>query len=155
MRDLPGYSGHLSEIRPRKSPVQHSLAAYTVEEISRRGKPFAFVMLMQALEDGEPFVTYGAIKTELEQQLRIPTIFPVQIGAVAGALMDDILREDPRAPLINVIICRRDGIPGRGVAGYLAARYRDPALRNWAEVPRKRKLALVERERQKILLYSR
>ena len=130
------------------------MPSYTVQEIASKGSPHAFAMLLRSMDSGEPFVTYGAIKAELEQQLQIPSIFTVQIGAVAGSMMDAILRLDPKAPLINVLICRPDGIPGRGAGGYLATRYRDPSLRDWENVPRHRKLALVERERRKILAYS-
>ena len=130
------------------------MSSYTVREVATKGSPHAFAMLLRAIDSGEPFVTYGAIKAELEQQLQIPSIFTVQIGAVAGTMMDAILREDPKAPLINVLICRPDGIPGRGAGGYLATRYRDPSLRAWENVPRDRKFALVERERREILAYS-
>lgn len=129
------------------------MANYTVADLAKRGRPHAFAMLLRALDNGEPFITYGAIKAELEHQLRIPSIFTVQIGAVAGALMDTILHEDPKAPLINVLICHPDGIPGNGAGSYLAERYRDTSLRDWARVTRKRKLDLVERERRKILTY--
>lgn len=129
------------------------MPSYTVQEMAANGSPYALAMLLRALDNGEPFVTYGAIKAELEHQLKIPSIFTVQIGAVAGVLMDAILQVDPKAPLINVLICHSDGIPGRGAASYLATRYRDSAIRNWAEVPRRRKLELVERERRKILEY--
>lgn len=129
------------------------MSNYTVQEVASKGSRHAYAMLLRAIDRGEPFVTYGAIKAELEKQLQIPAIFTVQIGAVAGTMMDAILREDPKAPLINVLICRPDGIPGRGAGAYLAARYRDPSLRTWEKVARERKFALVERERRAIRAY--
>lgn len=129
------------------------MPSYTVNELASNGSPHALAMLLHALDSGEPFVTYGAIKAQLEHQLQIPSIFTIQIGAVAGAMMDAILGAEPKAPLINVLICRPDGIPGSGAGSYLASRYRDPSLRDWDKVPRERKLALVGRERQKILAY--
>ena len=129
------------------------MPSYTVQDIAARGSRHAFAMLLHAIDSGEPFITYGAIKAELEHQLQISSIFTVQIGAVAGEMMNTILREDRTAPLINVLICHSDGIPGRGAGGYLATRYRDPSLLDWRTVPRQRKLDLVERERRKILAY--
>jgi len=129
------------------------LSSYTKEDLCERGTPFAMAMLLRAITEGEPFVTYGAIKAELEQQLDIDSIFTIHIGAVAGALMNDIMEQDPKAPLINVIIARPDGIPGRGASGYLANRYKDASLRDWENVSRKKKLEVVERERNKIFEY--
>lgn len=129
------------------------MSNYTVEEICRKGSPYALSMVLRAVGSGEPFVRYKDIKAELEQRLGIKSIFTVQIGAVAGAMMDDILSADPKAPLINVLICRGDRIPGRGAGGYLARRYGEPALSDWALVPLKRKREIVEQERQKVLAY--
>jgi len=112
-------------------------------------------MLIRALRSGEPFVTYGAIKTELEYQLNIASIFTIQIGSVAGTLMNDILGIDPNAPLLNVLITRSNGIPSKGAAGYLADRYRDERLRDWDSIKRVEKLEIVERERRKIFSYPR
>lgn len=130
-----------------------SMSSYTVEQICDQGKPFAMEMLLRALRSGEPFVRYGAIKDELQYQLGIPRIFPTQIGAVAGTLMNDILEEDPKAPLLNVLVTRSNGIPGIGAANYLANRYRDERLRQWERIKNKEKLAIVERERKKIFAY--
>ncbi len=130
------------------------MSTYTIESLCEQGKPFAMAMLLRAIRSGEPFVTYGAIKTELEHQLKIPSIFTVQIGSVAGTLMNDILAEDAKAPLLNVMIARPNGIPSSGVAGYLADRYRDNTLRNWKSVPREEKISIVERERKKIFSYA-
>lgn len=129
------------------------MSSYTVEHVATNGSPFAFAMLLQALDSGESFVTYGSIKSELERQLSIPAIFTPQMGAVAGHMMDALLTKDPKAPLINVLICRPDGVPGRGAASYLASRYRDDSLLDWASVPKTRKLEIVERERRRILAY--
>lgn len=129
------------------------MSTYTVEDISAKGSPYALAMLLQALNSKESYLTYKAIKAELELQLQIASIFTVQIGKVAGRMMDDILSIDPEAPLINVLICRANGIPGKGAGGYLAQRYKDPSLKDWDKVPEKRRLELVAQERQKILAY--
>lgn len=125
---------------------------YTIEHLRDQGKPFAMAMLLRALHTGEPFVTYGAIKAELQYQLDIESIFTIHIGSVAGGLMDDILGQDPKAPLLNVMVARPNGIPSRGAANYLADRYRRQRLRDWASIPKAEKIALVERERKKYLL---
>jgi hypothetical protein len=129
------------------------MSTYTVEQLCDQGKPFAMAMLLRALRSGEPFVTYGAIKDELQHQLGIKTIFPTQIGSVAGTLMNDILEKGPKAPLLNVLVTRSNGIPGIGAANYLANRYRDERLRSWDKINNKEKLAIVERERKKIFAY--
>lgn len=98
-------------------------------------------------------MTYGAIKVELEYQLDIESIFTVQIGSVAGTLINDILSADPNAPLLNVLIARPSGIPSIGAAGYLADRYGDERLRAWDSIDKEQKLEIVERERKKIFAY--
>lgn len=128
---------------------------YTIQKLSDEGPPYAMALLLRSLGSGEPFVTYGAIRDELQYQWGIEQIFSTQIGNVAGSLMDKILDVDPKAPLINVLITRADGIPGVGVGSYIARRYRSPRLRNWKDVPRSRKLEIIEREREKVFAYTR
>lgn len=127
---------------------------YTIEQLCEDGPQFAMAMLLLCLKSGEPFVTYGAIRDELEYQLNIETIFPTQIGYVAGSLMNKILEIDPKAPLINALITRPTGLPGEGVGGYFADRYKNRNYRNWKTVSPKKKGALVDRERSKILRYQ-
>jgi len=131
------------------------MPAYTVEELRKNGPPFAMAMLLKSINHGESFVTYGDIRRELEYQLNIQKIFPTQIGEVAGSLMDQILTVDPDAPLINVLITRGSGIPGKGVGGYLARRYRSPRLKKWDKILKKEKLQIVDRERKEIFLYEK
>ena len=130
------------------------MPTYTLEQLSDDGPQFAMAMLIECINIGEPFVTYGDIRTELEHQLNIDKIFPAQIGYVLGALMDRILEIDPKAPLINVLITRRNGIPGVGVGKYLAKRYNNKKLRNWKNVSSNKKKEIIERERKKIFNYS-
>ncbi|MDR7925813.1 hypothetical protein RIE95_02180 [Acidithiobacillus thiooxidans] len=131
------------------------MATYTLKQLSRDGPQYAMAMLLQCLNAGEPFVTYGAIGDELQHQLKVGKIFPTQIGYVAGSLMDRILEIEPDAPLINVLITRPDGIPGVGAGEYLAYRYRERRYRNWKNVPTKEKLEVVAREREKIFNYRK
>jgi hypothetical protein len=130
------------------------MGTYTLEQLREDGPQFAMAMLLRCLDSGEPFVTYGAIRDELEFQLRIDKIFPTQIGHVAGSLMDRILGVDPKAPLINALITRPDGLPGVGIAGYFANRYNSKRLLNWDRVPAREKRELVNSERNKVLRYS-
>lgn len=130
------------------------MANYTVEQLCEEGPPFAMAMLLGCLKSGEPFVTYGAIRDELQYQLGIETIFPTQIGYVAGSLMNKILELDPQAPLLNVLITRPTGLPGEGVGNYFADRYKTESYRNWNEVSLKKKRELVDEERSKILRYK-
>lgn len=131
------------------------MATYTLEQLGNDGPQFAMAMLLRCLSTGEPFITYGAIGDELEYQLNIKTIFPTQIGHVAGSLMNRILEIDPNAPLINVLITRPDGIPGVGVGGYLADRYNNKRYRKWKELKTSEKLEVVEREREKVFRYGK
>jgi len=130
------------------------MPAYTVEELRKDGPPFAMAMLLKSIDHGESFVTYGDIRRELEYQLNIQRIFPTQIGEVAGSLMDQILALDPDAPLINVLITRGSGIPGKGAGGYLAKRYRSARLKDWDKISNQEKLQIVDRERKKVFLYK-
>lgn len=131
------------------------MPTYTVEELSIEGPQFAMAMLLECIKKGEPFLTYGDIGAELEFQMDIEKIFTVQIGHVAGTLMNQILEIDPKAPLINVLIARSNGIPSIGVAGYIARRYKNNKLLDWDNVTRKKKIEIVERERKLIFNYPK
>jgi len=130
------------------------MSTYTIEDLCAEGPPIAMAMLLACLRRGEPFVTYGEIRAALEEKLGVDTIFPTQIGHVAGTLMDMILEQDPGAPLINVLITRANGIPGKGAGRYLAQRYPRQALRNWDAISSARKRLVVERERRLIQRYG-
>jgi len=130
------------------------MTSYTVEELCEKGPPFAMAILLDCLKDNnESFVTYGRIRDELQYQLKINTIFPTQIGYVAGSLMRKILTVDPKAPLINALITRPTGIPGVGVGGFFADRYGVKRYRKWSTLSSKKKKELVDGERAKILRY--
>lgn len=131
------------------------MATYTIEQLCNDGPQFAMAMLLRCLSAGEPFITYGAIGDELEYQLNLKTIFPTQIGHVAGSLMNRILEIDPNAPLINVLITRPDGIPSVGVGGYLAERYNNKRYKKWNEIENSKRLEVVERERAKVFRYGK
>jgi hypothetical protein len=129
------------------------MGAYKIEDLEEKGPKYAMALLLNCLKEGQPFVTYGSIRDELQYQLKIEHIFSVHIGHVAGALMNAIIEIYPNAPLINVLITNPEGIPGKGAGEYLADRYNDNSCKHWKTVSRTRKLALVERERRKILSY--
>lgn len=131
-----------------------SQKSHTIEEIIGTGAPIALRMLIEAIHKGEPFVTYGDIAAEIHAKLGGKKIFSTRIGAVAGSMMDQILDHDPKAPLINALITRPDGLPGDGVSGYLAERYRQPGLKKWKTVSKSKKLKIVERERKKVRRYT-
>lgn len=114
------------------------MSSYTFEELGEKGPPVAMAMLLDCLKGGEPFVTYGAIREELEYQLNIKTIFSTHIGHVAGTLMNKILKVDERAPLINALITRPNGKPGVGVGNYFANRYKNNAYRKWDKISEKK-----------------
>lgn len=130
------------------------MPTYTLEQLRNEGPQFAMVMLLQCIKNGEPFVTYGDIRSELEYQLKIKTIFSTRIGHVAGTLMNQILEIEPKAPLINVLVTRPHGIPGSGVGDYLAERYKNNSLRDWDNVPLNDKKRIIQKEREKIFKYK-
>lgn len=129
------------------------MVSYTVEKLRNDGPQYAMALLLNALESGEPFVTYGSIKSELERQWDVEAIFPTQIGHVAGSLMNQILETDEDAPLINVLITRGNGIPGTGVSDYLYDRYGKRKYKKFDSLPRDEQVAVVERERKLVFNY--
>ncbi len=131
------------------------MPSYTVQQLEDDGPQFAMALLLKCLDQGEPFVTYGAIRDELEYQLEIENIFSIQIGHVAGSLMDQILELDSKAPLINALITHADGLPGKGVGNYFANRYGVEAYRDWDALDREEKRDLVKKERNKVLRYPK
>lgn len=131
------------------------MSSYTIQQLEDDGPQYAMALLLGSLQEGEPFVTYGAIRDELEYQLGIDNIFSVHIGHVAGSLMDHVLEIDPKAPLINVLITHPDGIPGKGVGNYFADRYGIEAYRSWDRLAKNKKRELIEKEREKIFRYKK
>ena len=130
------------------------MVTYTIEQLRDDGPQYAMALLLEALENGEPFVTYSAIKRELEYQWDVDTIFPTQIGHVAGSLMDQILLIDESAPLINALITRGNGIPGKGISGYLYKRYGKKKYKDWNSLPKDKKVEVIEHERELVFNYS-
>ncbi len=126
---------------------------YTLEQLRKDGPQYAMAMLLDCLKAGETFVTYNTIRDELQYQLKINTIFPTQIGNVAGSLMNQILNVDPQAPLINSMITSSTGIPGKGVGDYFSNRYNEESYRKWDQVSLKKKRELLDDEYKKILRY--
>lgn len=130
------------------------MSTYTVNRLARRGARHALALLLQHIRDGEePFVTYGAIARLLEAKLKIPRVFPTHIGSVAGTMMDLIEEEDSAAPLINALVTRPSGIPGKGFGGYYNRRIRRDGERNWDKLPRGRKLEVVAGIRAEVRRY--
>lgn len=130
------------------------MSTYTVDRLARRGARHALALLLQHIRAGEePFVTYGAIARLLEAKLRIPRVFPTHIGSVAGTMMDLIEEEDPQAPLINALVTRPNGIPGKGFGGYYNRRIRRDGERTWDKLPRGRKLEVVAEVRAEVRRY--
>ncbi|WP_287156691.1 hypothetical protein [Euryhalocaulis sp.] len=82
-------------------------------------------------------------------------MFPTHIGAVAGKLMDQIENVDEDAPLINALITRSNGIPGRGFGGYYDRLWRPSGGRYWENATRKQKLEIVEEIRAEVRQYRR
>ena len=72
----------------------------------------------------ETTLTYGRAKGRLETECGFSTILFEKMGRVAGAMQDKIHELDSSAPLLNVLLVRKDtGLPGEGLCGYLAERF--------------------------------
>ena len=102
-------------------------------------------------------LTYQEAKQRLEQEQDFDTIFTTEIGVVAGTAMDNILEGEPSAPLLNVLLVRKDtGLPGRGAAGYLARRFPDEPWLNNGEDPSKhqRWMDVVDRAARAVYAYT-
>lgn len=130
------------------------MSSYTVERLRQDGPKFAFALLVQHVASGEePFVTYGSIARHLEERLGIARVFPTHIGAVAGAMMDLVLEQDPNAPLINGLITRPNGIPGRGFGGYYDQEIRRANGRSWEKLGKERRIEELEKVRVSVRRY--
>jgi len=112
-------------------------------------------MLIECIESGGAFITYGSIAAELEQQFEIPKIAPIHIGHVAGNMMNRLLDVAPDAPLINALVTRPGGLPGNGAGQYLADRYKKKKYSDWDSLPKREKIAVIDTERQKIFRYKK
>jgi len=130
------------------------MANYTIEELCDVGSIYCFKMLLDCVKSGKPFVTYGNIGDYIESKTKIGTIFSIHPGYVAGAMMDEILEYDENAPLLNALVTNKDGMPGRGVSGYIEARYPRETTGVWMSLSKSKKLALVEVIRKKVRNYK-
>jgi hypothetical protein len=131
------------------------MSNYTLDYLSKNGSKYAMQMLLECIKSGEPFVTYGAIKEQLQYQLGIDSIFSTHIGYVAGELMNNVLEMDLNAPLINLLVTRSNGVPSIGAASYLKRKYKNNKFDTWNSFPISDKLLVVEKEREKIIRYKK
>jgi hypothetical protein len=99
------------------------LPSYTIEELTTVGLAPAMEFLIAVAQQGG-VATYGQLAKHLEVRLKKAVIFPLQIGSVAGELMNIIQRVVPDAPLINLLVVNaQTDQPGDGATGYLRARF--------------------------------
>lgn len=84
-------------------------------------------LIAVALDGSE--ITYGDVKTKLEDGAGFSTIFETRIGFVAGSLMHKIQDRIPNAPLINVLVVNQaDRQPSKGAGEFMAERFGEPRL---------------------------
>ena len=127
---------------------------YTIPQLERVGAPIALSMLIDCINNGRDFVRYGSIAEALEHQMKVDNVFPTQIGRVAGYLMDQILLHYPKAPLINAMITRSDGVPSKGIGSYFYARYKKQKFQLWDTLPRAEKIELMTTVRRDIFSWK-
>lgn len=74
-------------------------------------------------------MTYGELARKLENEAGFSKIFTPRIGGVAGWLMGEILKADPEAPLINVLVVNQeDRQPSKGAGSFMAKRFDEQRL---------------------------
>jgi hypothetical protein len=94
---------------------------------SNRGQQFTLGYLLTVVA-ANTTITYGEIADRLWADLSVDgKVFPTHIGSVVGTLMEGILKVDPSAPLINVLVVnQRTMQPSEGADGFLRRRFRLP-----------------------------
>lgn len=92
-------------------------------------KPLMRWLVATALDNS--FLTYGEAMLRLEQEVGFEKIARAgRTGFTAGTMVDNLLRIDPNAPLLNVLLVEQaTELPSDGAGGYLAARFREPLLK--------------------------
>jgi hypothetical protein len=77
------------------------------------------------------FLTYGEAKRRLEQEVGFERIARAgRTGLTAGTMVDNLLRVDPKAPLLNVLLVEQaTELPSDGAGSYLATRFQEPLLK--------------------------
>ncbi len=97
-------------------------------------KPLARWLISAAHEETK--LTYGNVQNRLETQCHFGNIGrPTRTGVVAGAMQNEILNFNPKAPLLNVLLVRQDTERlGAGVREYLARRFPEGNLEDWNNI---------------------
>ncbi|MEJ8563209.1 hypothetical protein QTO30_19670 [Yoonia sp. GPGPB17] len=127
---------------------------YSVDQLASDGARYALGLLLQRVTEGdEPFVTYKEIVDLLQSPLKIPIIFPIHIGAVAGQLMSDVHAIDPQAPLINALVTRADGLPDKGFGSFYNPARTKVTDRTWEQLARKERLSVLAEIRASVRRY--
>jgi hypothetical protein len=77
------------------------------------------------------FLTYGEAKHRLERELGFDRIARAgRTGLTAGTMVNNLLRIDSNAPLLNVLLVEQaTELPSDGAGGYLAKRFQEPLLK--------------------------
>ena len=97
------------------SPTNTNFSTVAVEPITRW-------LISAALN--RRTITYGEAKVRLEKEIGFTKIFPTRMGHPAGMAMKRIADRFPAAPLLNVLLVRKeDGMPGDGAGFFLANRF--------------------------------
>ncbi|EME67986.1 hypothetical protein H261_20754 [Paramagnetospirillum caucaseum] len=97
------------------SPTNANFSKFAVEPITRW-------LISAALN--RRTITYGEAKVRLEEEFGFTKIFPTRMGHPAGMAMEQIAAKFPTAPLLNVLLVRKeDGMPGDGAGSFLATRF--------------------------------
>ncbi len=130
------------------------MASYNLDYLTDAGQKYALAALIKCKSVGEPFITYGRIAEILEDKLGVEKIFSIHPGQVVGAMMDAILEYDEEAPLINALVTRSDGIPRKGVSGYVERKYKKKTQGGWLGLSKTEKLELIEIIRKDVRQYS-
>jgi hypothetical protein len=103
----------------------------TNENLSSDRATKALMRWLVAAALDNTFVTYGEAKLRLEQEVGFERIARAgRTGLTAGTMIDNLLRVDSSAPLLNVLLVEQSTeLPSDGAGGYLATRFSEPLLR--------------------------
>ncbi|WCP15042.1 hypothetical protein sphantq_03497 [Sphingobium sp. AntQ-1] len=103
----------------------------TNENLSADTATKALMRWLVAAALDNSFLTYGEAKLRLEQEVGFERIARAgRTGLVAGTMIDNLIRVDPKAPLLNVLLVEQaTELPSDGAGSYLANRFQEPLLR--------------------------
>lgn len=103
----------------------------TNENLSSDAATKALMRWLVAAALDNSFLTYGEARLRLEREVGFERIARAgRTGYTAGAMINNLLRVDPGAALLNVLLVEQSTeLPSDGAGSFLAERFQEPLLR--------------------------